>query len=244
MMRHLVLISFLLFGTLSYSQIEVTEKPKKKKVKEVAPDNTEPSTTEVYFLTNWSRTNRDLKENSGLFGDSLGNRADEEFLDRWSYALGIRNRLNKHLGWEGGIAFIRNGESYLFEDTDTMYQYATTYSYIGMPLKMNYLLGEDVQFIASAGIIPQLFVNYKREIEWEDSVNHRDKETVKTNAGYNSFVLSAVFNTGVKLTYAEKWSLLVLPEYRIQLNSSYEKTDSYIHKARAFGVSFGLSLAL
>jgi hypothetical protein len=238
-----IAFSILLTGT-AFGQIEISEKPEKKKIKEVAPDAKEPSTTEVYFLTNWSRTNRDLTENSGLFGDSLGLRANESYLDRWSYSLGIRSRLNQYLGWEGGIALVRNGESYLFEDTDTLFKYNTTYTYIGMPLKVNFLYGEDVQFVAAAGIMPQMFVNYKQELEWEDSVDAKGKETIKTNAGYNSFVISAVFNAGVKLKYADKWSLLVLPEYRMQLTSSYEKTDSYIHKARALGVTFGLALSL
>jgi hypothetical protein len=33
----------------------------------------------------------------------------------------------------------------------------------------------------------------------------------------------------------------VSPEYRLQLNSTFDSKDAYIHKGKALGVSFGLT---
>lgn len=242
-MKNIVLFLFLLIQLTVLGQIEISEETQNE-IKEINPIPKKPSNSEIYFVTNWSTTNRSLTENEGLFSDSLGTRADETSLNTWSFGLGMRNRLNKYLGWEGGIWFLRNGESYLFEGSDSTYMYNSTYSYIGMPLKLSFLYGDDFQLIASAGLIPQMFIKYRQDIEWTDSNNTKDKETIKTNSGYSSFVMSAVFNVGGKVKFGDRWSLIVLPEYRLQLNSSYLKNDPYIHKGRAFGVTFGLTMAL
>ena len=242
-MKQLLLIGLVLLNYTVNAQIEITEK-EEPEIKEIMITPVKVSNNEIYFVSNWSNTNRSLSVNEGLFADSLGDRANEVNLNTWSFGLGLRNRLHKHFGWEGGIWFLRNGESYNFEDTDTAYMYNTTYSYIGMPVKASFLYGEDIQLIASAGVIPQMFMRYKQDIEYTDSQNTTTKESVKTNSGYNSFVMSAVFNVGGKVKFGNRWSLIVLPEYRLQLNSSYQKTDSYIHKGRAFGVTFGLTMSL
>lgn len=44
---------------------------------------TKDGATEVYFITNWSRTFRRLEVNEGLFGDTLGQRAFEDPLNSW-----------------------------------------------------------------------------------------------------------------------------------------------------------------
>ena len=137
------------------------------------------------------------------------------------------------------------GESYLFEDTDTSHQYVTTYSYVGMPLKVLFTYGEkDFRFFAGIGIVPQMFVRYQQDREWMTTVDETIKESEKTKSGYNSFVLSAVANVGVQINLGSKASFLFMPEYRYQLVTSYQKQDDYKHFGRALGFNFGLSFAL
>ena len=231
------------WGLWSTAQIEMSE-PEKREPKKKEIGETIEKSTEVYFLTNWSVTYRSLVPNDGLFGDSLGQREDETSLNKWSFGIGLRNRLNEHLGWEGGLAFIRNGESFASSAEDTSFQYKTTYSYIGMPLKLSFLYGNDIQLIASAGVIPQIFMQYNQDQAWTTSSNESLSQNISTKSGYNSFALSSVFNVGAKFKFSDNWSLLVLPEYRIQLTSTYRSTDSYVHKGSAFGVSFGLTIAI
>jgi hypothetical protein len=200
--------------------------------------------TEVFVLSNFSITNRSLVENVGLFGDTLGIRADEQKLNAWSFGLGLRNKITESVAWEGGISILRNGESYLFEATDTLSSYETRYTYIGMPLKVNYLIGNKVQFIAAAGIIPQMFMRYSQVGMNEDSEGTETDFEFKTRSGYNSFVLSGVLNVGVQLQLSDRMKFFFIPEFRYQFTSSYTDKDPYIHKGRAIGANFGLTVGL
>ena len=195
--------------------------------------------TEIFFGPDWSKSYRKLIENSGLYGDPLGLRADEISYNTWSYNLGFRNYFTKHFAFEGGISFLKNGESYKFKGSDSTYNYQTTYSYIAMPLKMLYCHGDDIRFIGGAGIIPQMFYQYRQEQQWTTSLNESKTASIKTKNDYNSFVLSAVVSAGIQIRYSTSWSIYIIPEYRWQLNSSYIVTDSYKHYARTFGINFG-----
>lgn len=246
----ILLFAVLFLKTVSFSQIligeptndgKTTAKRKEKKVdSETTKLKKEPSGTSLYFVTNWSSSYRTLKENGDLFGDSLGERANEKNLNTWSFGFGFQNDLTEHLMWDGGISYLRNGESYSFEATDTAFAYQTTYSYISMPLRINYIIGKDFKFYAGAGLIPQMFLGYKQERQWTRSDNTEESETIKLKSGYNPFVISGVVNIGMMMNFNNGWSLLVSPEARIQLNSSYMNQDAYIHKGRSYGVTFGL----
>jgi hypothetical protein len=198
--------------------------------------------TAIYFSANRSKSFRYLESNGELYGDSLGLRANETSLNTWSYGVGIQNQLTKHVMWDGGISFVNNGESYLFTGKDTSYAYQTYYKYISMPLRLNYTysLGSSLKLYVGGGLLPQLFSSYRQERQWTTSKNYKEEETIKTKTGYNTFAISALFNVGFMLNFENNWSLLVSPEARIQFNSSYTTQAEYVHKNRAYGVTFGL----
>lgn len=250
-MKAFILLFALLFcRTVAFSQILIGEpqpdakSATKKKEKKSESDSTkvkkEPTGTSIYFVSNWSSTNRSLTENGDLFGEPLGERANETGLNTWSFGLGFQNEFAKHFMWDGGISFLRNGESYSFVGTDTAYSYQTTYSYISMPLRVNYVIGKDFKFYAGGGLVPQMFLGYKQDRQWTRADNSEESETIKSKSGYNSFVISAVINVGMMMNFNNGWSLLVSPEARFQLNSSYMNQDAYVHKGKAYGVTFGL----
>jgi hypothetical protein len=250
-MKAFILLFALLFcRTVAFSQILIGEpqpdakSATKKKEKKSESDSTkvkkEPTGTSIYFVSNWSATNRSLIENGDLFGEPLGERAVETGLNTWSFGLGFQNEFAKHFMWDGGISFLRNGESYSFVGTDSAYSYQTTYSYISMPLRVNYVIGKDFKFYAGGGLVPQMFLGYKQDRQWTRADNSEESETIKSKSGYNSFVISAVVNVGMMVNFNNGWSLLVSPEARFQLNSSYMNQDAYVHKGKAYGVTFGL----
>lgn len=242
-MKGIILSLMVLFSTASlFAQIVVGETEPTKKTEEkvkVKEARTTDGSTSLYFVTNWSNTNRTLVL-TDEFSDSLGTRADESSLNTWSFGLGMQNKLNDHLMWDGGICFVRNGESYNFTGTDTSFSYQTYYNYIGMPVRINYTYGKDFKFYAGAGFLPQMFTGYRQERQWTTTTDSKDTETIKTKSGYNPFVISAIFNIGLVMNFQNNWALVVSPEARIQLNSSYEKLDDYVHKSRAYGITFGL----
>ena len=241
MMKHFLVVFAFLFTLYCGAQILVEESGpiKESPIKEIKQSEITGQTA-VYAISNWSKTFRNLESNTGYFGDTLGTRADETLIQNWSFGLGLRNRINRFLVWDGGMYFSRNGEQYAFTGTDTSFAYQTTYSYIGMPLRINLSMGKDIQWHIGAGLLPQMFVQYNQKQQWTTTLNSSDSQEIKTNSGYNPFVISAIFNAGVQFNFASGWGVIVSPELRIQLNSSYQKQAAYIHKARAYGVSFGL----
>jgi hypothetical protein len=246
MVRIIAVFLSLFLSTVSFAQVLVGgDEPTKEEVKEEKPRQKKKAVeiegrTSIYALANWSSTSRVLTENEGLYAEPLGTRADETSLTVWSYGLGFRNRVNKFIYWDGGISFYRNGESYLYEGADTMFAYQTYYNYISMPLRINFCYGKNFLWNAGIGLVPQMFNGYRQEQQWETTTDSKGTETIKARNGYNSFALSAVFNVGLTMNFDNGWGLILMPEARIQLTSTYMETSSYIHKARAYGFSVGL----
>lgn len=240
-MRTLLSIAMIFWVSMSFAQIEISEET--QEVEDVIlPLDTRY--TEAYFHAGWASTSRKLVENDAPFGDTLGNRVFEGKLNRWSYGVGFRSRINQYLSWEGGISLLRNGESYLYEAADTMYSYNTTYMYIGMPVKIMFTYGQQIRVYAGGGILPQMFVQYRQDQEWLTTLDYREKNTFTTNNGYNSFVFSLVFNAGVQMDITKNMAMYVMPEFRYQLTSSYEKQADFKHYGRALGLNLGLTYKL
>ncbi len=245
-----VIILFLNVGTVQ-CQVELSKETTKKEEKEKKAEKVKAKnetdgagTTSIYFNANWSYTDRRLMENEGLFGKPLGERENETSLNKWSFGLGFRNQLHPNIALEAGIALMQNGEQYSFEDVDTLFAYKTSYSYIAMPIKLFYTYGDEIKLLAGVGITPQMFMRYQQEQNWTTSSGTTESETVKSTVGYNNFVISATVSLGVQFKIAERWSLQVVPEYRVQLNSSNSRNDAYKHYASAIGGNVGLLVNL
>ena len=243
------MVLMFVFTNFAFAQVEIskeTTKEKKAKEKKKKAEREKDNSTSVFAIANWSYTSRKLIENDGLYGKPLGEREFEKSSNAWSYELGIRNKIHPNISWEGGIAFTQNAEKYSFEEVDTSYNYRTKYMYIAMPLKLYYTYGESFKLIAGGGIVPQMFVGYRQNVEYTTAENETITEELKTKVGYapNSFVLSAVVNLGAQVNLGGHWSLLIIPEYKVQLTSSYSKQDRYKHYGRSLGVNFGLIVDL
>lgn len=238
-------------GFGAFSQVEISKENSAKEEKERKKTKTKEliekdslSATSLYFNSNWSYTPRRLEVNEGLFGDSLGERANETAGNRWSFGLGFRNQIHKHIALEGGLSFMRNSEKYNFEGVDTAFSYVTEYSYLALPIKVYYTYGKEFKFLGGVGITPQMFVRYKQDRNWKTTEGNEESETIKTTTGFNSFTISATISAGVQIELGKRVSVQVIPEYRIQLNSSNTKQDSYKHYARAIGVNAGIVVRL
>jgi len=243
-----IICLMLLIGVHAQAQIEVTEpiEEESEEVTELDLLVLKGVKTEVVAYANWSNTNRVLRPNSandGLFGEPLGIRADEQNLNVWSYGLAIRNDLRNHFMWQGGISWIRNGETFNYQatDSDSTFAYQTFYNYVAMPLKVMYKYGNRVRFYGGLGLIPQMFFSYRQEQQWTTTNNTQLSETVKTKNGFNSFVLSGTITAGVQLRFNKGSSVFIEPEYRVHLTNSYQDIDNYEHFGRAFGINMGFT---
>lgn len=250
-MKFGLVLGVIAVSSLVHGQIEIKSTPEKtdeKDVMELEPEKKpKESTTEVYGFMNWSATNRKLVENTsgnGLFADTLGERANEIGLNVWSFGLGLRSEIKGNWMWQGGITFMRNGESYLYEDVDTSFSYQTYYNYIAMPLKVVYAYGDKFKVYGGAGIVPQMFFSYRQEQQWTTTKNVTGSETIKTRNGYNTFVMSFAASIGFQMRVQNNVSLFVEPEYRYQFINSYTKTDGLQHFGRAIGLNLGFTYKL
>jgi len=244
-MKKFHLLSILFFSIFSFfSGAQIVSSERTKKV--VSSNKTiKTKSTEVYAGSNFSISNRTLKVNEGLFGKELGERANEQSLNVWSFGVGFRHHFKKPFSLDAGISIIQNGESYRFEESDTSFSYQTTYTYIAMPIHFNYTKGEKLKVIGGIGLTPQLFTRFKQNQEWKTKTNQEESETITTRTGnYNSFVISGTIQAGLSYLLNQKTSFYFIPEYRIQFNSSYSTNSGYLHYSRVFGVNFGLSYIL
>lgn len=248
-MKGFILSSVLLLITFAgRTQIVIGEPEKEENKKKEKPEAKKKndsllvnSTASVYFVTNWSSTSRTLVLNPAMTQDTLGQRAFETSLNVWSFGIGIQSQVGKHIMWDGGISLYRNGESYSFTGTDTSFNYQNYYTYFGMPVRINYTIGKDFKFYAGAGLVPQMLAGFRQETQWTTTNNSSGHDTFKSDIGYSSFVLGTVFNVGFMMNFQNGWALLVSPEARFQLTSTYQKLNDYIHKGRAYGITFGLT---
>lgn len=250
-MKNIFLVLCLVFGVnTTYGQIEISYDEDDADTDTIESAKLNDLSLKVYGGTeiigyaNWSRTNRELSVNEGLFADSIGQRGDELGLDIWSFGVGFRSRVSRFLTWQGGIAITRNGETYDFRDTDTAFSYQTRYTYITMPIKLFYTYGNRYKVYAGGGLIPQMFYAYRQDQQWETKKNATGDETIQSKNGYNSFVMSFAFNVGFQMYTQNNMSIFVEPEYRYQFINSYVKTDGLKHYGRAFGVNLGLTYTL
>jgi hypothetical protein len=253
-MKNLFVFSLFLLSSLNFNltaQIQIggdvpakDATPKKDTSNVKKSENS--SSVEVYLGAYWSTCNRKLIVNESFNIAPLGERVNETKLSTWSYVLGYKSYFHKYLVADGGIALMQNGESYLYEEpeTDSVFAYTTKYSYISMPLKLNYYIGKDFKFFLGGGLMPQMMHVVRRDENWTTSNNETVSEMTKTTQGYNSFVLSATVNAGVHMKIMTNMSLFLYPEYRFQLTSSYLPDTPFKHYNRAFGLCFGLTYKL
>lgn len=239
-------------ANIASAQIELPAQKEEKVVEKeeevVERKNVDPSDikTEIVVYANWASTSSVLRSNpanDGIFGEPLGIREDESNLNVWSYGIAFRSVFKKNFMWQGGISWMRNGESFDYQapNSDSTFSYQTYYNYIAMPLKVMYQTGGRVNFYGGVGLTPQLFSSYRQEQQWTTVLNTQVTETVKTRNGYNTFLLSGSLTAGVQLRMNGGASIFVEPEYRFHLTNSYTEIDSYEHFGRAFGMNIGFT---
>ncbi|MES2799340.1 MAG: hypothetical protein V4638_04935 [Bacteroidota bacterium] len=237
-------IVFSVLSLYSSGQIDlndVADKQKKEKVKKEAS----LKSTAIYLGANWSYCFRSLEVNEGLFGEPLGDRENEKYLSTFSYSIGLQNQINNFLFWDGGISLAVNGEQLTTTMNDTTTNRKTQYRYLMMPLRINAFYENKVRISGGLGVAPQLFLNSKEFVEITNNTTENSSTSESKNKnGFNAFAVSAIFNAGLSVPLSKSFSFWLSPEVRIQLNSSYAKTQPYIHKGRAFGLNFGFLMKL
>ncbi len=244
---YLILFSFTSFNIYSQILTETEMKSEKNKPQKRSDyDFSDSSKTDLLFTFFTAYNGRNLISNDYPFGKDIGERVNETSIWTTNYAIGFRQKLNKNFSFEGKLSFIKTGEQYHFKSNmdDSTYNYTQNYTYIGMPLTINYISGKKLKFLFGIGLTPQIFANSSKKTTWTTSENQSDSEILKTKQSFNYFNLGTTIQTGFNYQFNEKWSFEILPTFRNQLFSSYLKTSNFKHYNYQFGVQYGLNFKL
>jgi hypothetical protein len=243
----IIFISSSVFGQIETGKTTGSpeKKIKKTKNKEMLVVQKIP-TSAFYVGGSFGLSSRLLSENEGLFGKSLGERANEKSIFTGGATIGFRNQIKRNWWIDFGASLAKNGESYDFKSTvnDSSYSYKTNYTYFAIPIKLQYMTAGKVKFIAGVGVQPQLFMSYNQKINWTDSLNVGSNSTIKDNKQINFFTIAAIGNIGLSWQMKPRVAFYLLPEIRMQLNNSFQKQSAYIHKGLFYGVQAGFSFGI
>lgn len=248
--RYCVLLTFLtLFCSSSFfAQIVIgDEKEEKGKIVETAKKKSRETADDhsfLYMQTHWAKSYRVLQENDNVFGQALGERANEVARSVNGFGIGVRTNIKGRFDFVAGLGYLIYGEEYKYEEPDTNFMYTTSYRYVSIPLGLEYRLGKDLRLVAGFGLIPGMFINNTQDQTWKTKKNLSGKNQEKFDVNkddLNPFSLSTYFRIGAEIQYSERFSLYVIPEYRRQLTSTYTTQSAYVQYPFSLGATIGLS---
>lgn len=159
-----------------------------------------------------------------------------------NYKVGIGHGL--YLGF--GLEYGQTGERFAWSsnDTDSSYRYKNVHHIVGVPLSINYIVGQKVQFVGGIGIAPNLTFGSNKQVTYvtENKVEHFTKIPLSNHT--NDFNLTGFVQTGVQFKLIDGLYLYVVPEVRYAFLNTLNKQAPYARKYWMTGVQMGFSLSL
>ena len=256
-MKQLAVLTLLIFSPfVNHAQISTgkVEDTKKKtaesgKAEKVKTNKYDPDAGLMDFTAfigaGYSIGSHRLAENGDLFGRPIGKRADEKMEDRWTYQVGVRNRIHRYLSFEAGLSIDRYGESYDFKSTttDSAYSYDRTYNMLALPIQLYFTYGKRVQFLAGAGIQPFIPLGMRTSTTIADSLgNNVSPEDTKTIEGLSGAGINVLFSAGLQYRFSKYASVYAIPSYSIGLTNIYGKQEPHKEWLNALNIRFGVAL--
>ncbi len=202
--------------------------------------------TRYYFETQRMEMFRTLEPNNDFLPWALSERADEIPINIWSQQVGICIGLGPHLYLDAGMAWMQNGEAYVYQDSqsDSSFNYQTHYRYIGLPFEFKSTFGDKIQFYLGTGLAPALYNGFKQDIQWTNSLGAQYDDKIVINNTLSSFILLWKSSCGLDIHLDDFYNLRLGLIYRQQLNNSYGPYEHFVHKSKGWGINLGLSKKL
>jgi hypothetical protein len=199
----------------------------------------------AFIGAGYSIGSHQLEQNGDLFGRPVGERAKEQMVNRWTYQVGVRNRIHRFLSFEAGLSIDRYGESYDFKSstTDSSYSYDRKYNMLALPIQLYFTYGKRVQFLAGAGIQPFIPMNMHTKTTATDSLgNSVDITPTRTIEGLSSAGINVLFSAGIQYRFSKYASVYAIPSYSIGLTNIYGKQEPHKEWLNALNIRFGLAV--
>lgn len=256
-MKQLTVLTLLIFSPfVNYSQISSGKVGDTKKKDATEADKAGKTPSEkydpeagmydftVFIGTGYSIGSHQIEPNGDLFGRPVGLRADEKMVNRWTYQVGIRNRINKFLSFEAGLSLDRYGESYEYNSTtsDSSFSYDRKYNMLALPVQLYFTYGKRVQFLAGAGLQPYIPMSMKLNTAARDSLgNDVSPGELSSIEGLNAVGINALVSAGVQYRFSKYVSAYVIPTYSIGLTNIYAKQEPHKQRLNALNIRFGVA---
>jgi hypothetical protein len=232
-MKNFLNILFLFFFFKVNSQITFTEKDEKDSM----------NRNQAYVFLNQTNSFRSLIPNEDFIPGNLGEKKYEKVLKTYSFGLGLKGFLHKNVIWDAGLMYLQNGEQYEFNSitSDSSFSYQNYYKYIAMPVKINFTVGHKVRVFGGVGLVPQLFLNYRQNQQWETTLGSRESNKIESKDGFNTFIASVAYNLGISLHSKNGYGLFISGDYRAQIQNGFNKLSYFKHKSSGTGFSIGIT---
>lgn len=257
-MKQLTVLTLLIFSPfvnhaqISSGKVGDTKKKDETEAGKAAKDPSgkyDPETGMMDFTAfigaGYSIGSHQIEPNGDLFGRPVGLRAEEKMVNRWTYQVGIRNRINRFLSFEAGLSLDRYGESYEYDSptTDSTYSYDRKYNMLALPVQLYFTYGKRVQFLAGAGLQPYIPMSMKLNTSARDSLgNDVSPGELSTIEGLNNVGINALFSAGVQYRFSRYVSAYLIPTYSLGLTNIYAKQEPHKQKLNALNIRFGVAL--
>jgi hypothetical protein len=237
-----LVVNLFVFSSVSFAQIESGKKGevKPKKEKKEIEQKPESSGLSIYGEYLFASSFRFLKSNGDFFGEELGERVNEKSIKTNNFTLGLEQQISKKFYLAFGLAFINYGEKYSETVSDSLLSYQNTYGFISVPVQFGYKKTiKRFSFSISAGLQAQFLNSFKNtQTYFKDGqeleiTNKDDKHLNLTN-------LAFVNNLRFAYRLSNLIEYFVGTSYSLQLTSTYNKQQPYIHKGYLTGVKTGL----
>jgi len=175
----------------------------------------------------------------------LYRRNNEAPISTGGFELGTHIELTKHTKLSLGVSFFSGGEDYSFSDTltDSTFYYKNKYRQVGIPLKLNFIIGSTWQAYGFAGVIPSSILHRQYSSDYttvEGEEIENDVEVIKN--GLASFQLVGSVGLGARYQFSSG-SVYAFGEYRQNLTNTY-LSDFVVHRMRAVGFGLGVTMTV
>tara|TARA_B110000037_G_scaffold101356_2_gene118219 strand:- start:4740 stop:5531 length:792 start_codon:yes stop_codon:yes gene_type:complete len=249
-----ILIAFLMccgingYGQISGGDVKPDKEKKEKQdktVRERPAFEKDSLTGTTYYLTGMVQRSYRLFEDQSVYNVHAALN-DEVPMITGGTTLGIVIPLGGNFALDAGVTYFGHGEAYNYSDsnTDSINNYKHVFMQVGIPLKLRYTYGEDLQVFGYAGIAPLNILNIRNTYEYADSLGTRVNGLNLIKEGFTTFNFMASGGIGMNY-FINHFGFTVTAEYRRHLGNTFsEDTFKRVHKMYGIGINVGIQVRL
>lgn len=208
-------------------------------------ENIEYSDDEIYFSIEPAYSYRLVDVNPKFLTGNVDALENEESVVLTSFTLGLRKNVSDNLVFDIGFGFSRNGETFSYGSSDSLYEYSNTYRHLSFPVKFAFSIGDKLSWYFGVGLTPKAFLSLKKDLRYSTAFSSFvQEEEIVTRDGYNLFVVDASASIGVRVPLGDNAGLHLFTIGDYQLNNTYDSMSTIIRKAYRIGGAIGFYFKL